>query len=88
MVDRCHHLACSSIPKDVRRDAIEGWKTSATSNLDAELHLDEHVNAGTITCEPDQVRSDEEVNAKGWVRKKVDKVKGKGISNDITRGSS
>jgi len=88
VVDRCHHLACSSIPKDVRRDAIEGWKSSAASSLDAELQLEEHVDAGPITCEPDQVQSDEEMNAKGWVRKKVDKVKGKGKGKNSLRGNS
>lgn len=65
----------STIPKDIRRSATEGFRMRRLAESDPGHELEEDSRATPTASNPEHVQSDEEVDAKGWVRKKVDKVK-------------
>lgn len=68
----------STIPKDIRRSATEGFRMRRLAESDPGHEFGEDFTATSTASNPEHAQSDEEVDAKGWVRKKVDKVKHKG----------
>jgi hypothetical protein len=77
----------STIPKDIRRSAIERFElTNPPDEEEDEQDIDGSELVAPTGAGADEVRSDEEVDGKGWVRKKVDQVKTKRRKKSKNKG--
>lgn len=79
----------STIPKDIRRSAIERFElTSPPDGEEDEQGIDGSELVAPTGAGADEVRSDEEIDGKGWVRKKVDQVKTKRRKKSKNKGKA
>lgn len=77
----------STVPKDIRRSAIERFElTTPPDEEEDEQDIDASELVAHTGVGADEVRSDEEVDGKGWVRKKVDQVKTKRRKKSQNKG--